>query len=278
LIYPTVQSDPVSDILISIDEFNEAAAAELDESLTLETASETATFKTDYQSLLDSASAGLESVAAAQDDVNRQFKAIDDSINNSIDTLIGDPLTLATQTLQLIQSPARALTSIQARLDAYGNLAASIVATGTGADKNKFRSDDLYASGYISGSVLSVVNNQFDTKSDALAAADSILAQFEAVVDWRDTNFESLEIIDTGGSYTELQNMVSLVAGFLVEISFDLKQERIITLDRARTIIDLCGELYGSVDDQLDFMINSNNLPGSEILELPRGKQIVYYI
>ena len=57
-----------------------------------------------------------------------------------------------------------------------------------------------------------------------------------------------------------------------------LKQERSITLDRARTIIDLCGELYGSVDDNLDFAINSNGLTGSEILELPRGFDFVYYV
>ena len=38
LIYPVAQNDPVSDILLSIDEFNGAASEELDESLVLETA------------------------------------------------------------------------------------------------------------------------------------------------------------------------------------------------------------------------------------------------
>ena len=40
---------------------------------------------------------------------------------------------------------------------------------------------------------------------------------------------------------------------------------------------DLDAELYGSVDDRLDFLIESNGLTGSEILELPRGRAIVYY-
>ena len=56
------------------------------------------------------------------------------------------------------------------------------------------------------------------------------------------------------------------------------KLRRRVVLDRNRTIIDLAAELYGSVDDQLDFLINSNNLTGSEILELPRGREIVYYV
>ena len=52
-----------------------------------------------------------------------------------------------------------------------------------------------------------------------------------------------------------------------------------IQLDRARTIIDLSAELYGRVDDRtLNFMIDSNRLTGSEILELPRGRSILYYV
>jgi hypothetical protein len=31
------------------------------------------------------------------------------------------------------------------------------------------------------------------------------------------------------------------------------------------------------VDGKLDLLINSNNLTGSEILELPRGRVISYY-
>ena len=126
--------------------------------------------------------------------------------------------------------------------------------------------------------MVSVVNNRFNTKSEAIEAADALLTQFQDVTDWRDNNFESLAEVDTGEAYQKLQEAVALTAGFLVEISFTLKQERRIVLDRARTIIDLAAELYGSVDDQLDFLINSNSLTGSEILELPRGREIAYYV
>jgi hypothetical protein len=126
--------------------------------------------------------------------------------------------------------------------------------------------------------VVSVVNNQFVTKSEALQAAEVVLTQLDDVTAWRDQNFQSLGGVDTGGSYQKLQEAVALTAGFLVEISFSLKQERRIVLDRNRTIVDLAAELYGSVDDQLDFLINSNDLSGSEILELPRGREIVYYV
>lgn len=286
LIYPSAQTDPASAVLASVDEYNAAVSEEFQEVTDLDSAVEQATFKNSYQALLDSASSGLQAVADVQDDVRQQFDAIVDSVNQGIDVLVSQPLTLAFQTTQLIQSPARALANIEARLDAYGNLANSII-SGDGAvvepssdsrSSNEFHTNDLYASTYVTGSVVSVVNNQFSTKTEALQAAEAVLTQLDDITNWRDQNFQSLEEVDTGGAYQKLQEAVAITAGFLVEISFSLKQERRIVLDRDRTIIDLAAELYGSVDDQLDFLIISNDLSGSEILELPKGREIVFYV
>lgn len=286
LIYPAAQTDPASSVLAAVDAYNAAVSDSFSESLGLDTAIERVTLKNSYQSLLDTASDGLQAIADVQDDVRRQFDAIVDSVNQGIDILIAQPLTLAFQTTQLIQAPARALAGIEARLDAYGNLASSIISGDDNVatpgndsrNSNQFHTNDLYASTYVTGSVVSVVNNQFITKTEALQAAETILTQLDDVVAWRDDKYESLEQIDTGEAYQKLQEAVALTAGFLVEISFSLKQERSVVLDRNRTIVDLAAELYGSVDDQLDFLINSNDLSGSEILELPRGREIVYYV
>lgn len=286
IIYPTSQQDPASAVLSAVDEYNEAGAGKFADAASLDTASERANFKGDYQALIGAAESGLQTVADAQDNVREQFNAINDSINQGIDVLISQPLTLAFQTTQLIQAPARAAANISARLSAYRDLASSII-SGDGAvvepdagpvETNRFLARDLYASGYVTGSVISVINNQFETKTEALEAAEAVLNQFQDVADWRDSNYDAIASIDTGEAYQKLQEAVALTAGFLVEISFTLKQERRIVLDRARTIIDLAAELYGSVDDQLDFLINSNRLTGSEILELPRGREIVYYV
>lgn len=283
LIYPTAQGDPASAVLSAVEAFNAAQAEQFEDAVSLETVGDRAAFKGSYEALLDSAEAGLETVAAAQDSVRQQFETINASINAGIDTLIADPLSLAFQTTLLIQAPARALASISDRLAAYGDLAASIT-SGNGASEgsrreaNRFQARDLYASGSVTGSVLSVVNNQFETKTAAIGAAQTVLEQFDRVAAWRDGNYQALDAIDTGEAYQKLQEAVALTAGFLVFISFSLKQERRIVLDRARTIIDLAAELYGEVDGQLDFLIASNSLTGSEILELPAGREIVYYV
>jgi len=84
-------------------------------------------------------------------------------------------------------------------------------------------------------------------------------------------------VIDTGAGYQALQSAAALVSGYLVETSFSLATERNIVMTEPRTIIDLAAEIYGAVDERLDFLINTNSLTGSEILELPRGRVIRYY-
>lgn len=286
IIYPTAQDDPGSAVLAAVASFNDTAAAQLDESLNITKAVERTGFKSTYQNLVDNAKAGLQVVADTQDNVRQTFDSIYTSINESIDTFIAAPLDLAFQTTLLVQAPARALTSVKARLSAYRSLASSII-SGEGAvvepgydnrPSNAYHTQDLYASAYVTGSVLSVVNNQFETKTDALDAAAEVLNQFDQVAAWRDANYESLAEIDTGSAYQQLQEAVALTAGFLVFISFSLKQERRLVLDRSRTVIDLVAELYGTIDDQLDFFITSNSLSGSEILEIPAGREVVYYV
>lgn len=274
--YPTGQIDPGAAVLSAVQRYNDAVAQATADGLSTGTASERASLRSRYTSRLESARAALTRVADAQADVSRQFDSVYRSISLGIETLVGDPLTLAFQTTVLLDAPARARAAISDRLAAYRALADSIF-SGRGASVNDLRVDDLYGSTAVTGSVVSVVNNQFSTKTEALSAATEILSQLDSATVWRDAEFARIGVVDTGEPYQQLQDAVALAAGFLVEISFSLKQERRIVLDRARTIVDLCAELYGTIDSQLDFLINSNQLTGSEILELPRGREIVYY-
>lgn len=87
-----------------------------------------------------------------------------------------------------------------------------------------------------------------------------------------------MAIVDTGETYQALQESVALSTGFLVALSFTLVQERRFFLKRSRNYVELVAELYGTVDDRLDFFINTNGLSGDEMIELPAGREIVYYV
>lgn len=302
LIYPSAQADPASEVAEAVAEFNGIYELE-----GIDTAVGVAEFGAQVTKLLELAKDPLSALASVEEKVKAQFDQIVDSLETNlldpafmravaladeatekfneivdgVEQNILAPAILVRQTFLMLQSPARA--ESDDRQDVYEDLMDAVVEetveTTTATETPQMAATEyvpreMYAMGYMTGAIITLINTQYTSKVQAIAAADRLLDQFGKLVTWRDNNHLG---VDTGESYQKLQEAVTLTAGYLVEISFTLKQERRIVLDRARTIIDLAAELYGSVDDKLDFIINSNDLTGDEILELPRGREIVYY-
>lgn len=276
-LYPSGQTDPASAVGQAVAQYNEDAASDYAEGIDVGLEVQRASIVNQVRSLTDSVQDTLGPIANATDAVRTQFDGIYASINSGIDTVVGQPLDLAFQISLLIQSPGRSAELWGDKLTAYRDLADQIFGT-TPDDSNELRTSDLYASGALTGLIVSAVNTQFGTQPDALQAAQNILLLADDLTTWRDDNYANLAQDDYGNAYQAWQQAAALCAGFLVEISFTLAQERTITLMRDRTIIDVCAQLYGEIDEKLDFLINTNSLSGSEILELPAGRVIKYYV
>jgi prophage DNA circulation protein len=289
-IYPSSGFSAKGELVQSLSKSMEKLAQTFSKAMQLDTEARRAAAKLSVREVLRNVQASLSKVAAASDSVNREFRALQSDINFGIDVLIGQPLLLARQLLNLATLPSRALAGIAARLQSYADLLDRMVnaSVSSPADvsiipalrvrrSNEFHLASLMGSAAVTGSVSSVNENTFTAKPEALAAAEEILGQTEALTTWSDERYEDQAQIDQGEGYQALQETVAVAVGFLVEISFTLVPERAIVLDRPRTIIDLAAEIYGSIDDRLDFLISTNKLTGSGIIELPRGRRIVYY-
>jgi prophage DNA circulation protein len=315
-IYPQSQPHPQNEILSAVATFETSAANQFAGSTSLLKAVDKANGKAGLRGMLQGVSAALDGVSTGVLSVSNAFQDIVSDVNYGMDVLIGQPLLLAQQIQNLIKAPGRAWVGIQSRLDAYSALADSIFGSTPGSPgevlatigsalestrtkvANDFHIADLFATSTVSAAVAAVTDDpvdasgapvrggNFQTKPQAIAAAAQVLELFEAVVTWRDSGFTALEGIDTvagyqvdaGGSYQALREAVALATGNLVAVSFALAPERRVVLDRPRTLIDLSAELYGKIDNAtLDLMIHSNDLTGSEILELPRGRSIAYF-
>jgi len=290
-LYPSGLMSPRNELLVALDAFDFAIATEFEETMQLERAAARVATKANTRSLLRYVSDALEGIAAGAEAVNRDFREAQSAVNYGLDVLVGQPLLLAQQIGNLVTAPARALVGLEMRLEGYRQLAQRIFATTSlGAPfqspalsrmqlslTNGYRTADLFAMHAVAGSLRAVIETTFQSKPAALAAADTVLTQFDDVVAWRDRAAESLGIVDRGAAQQALQHATARAAGYLIEQSYALAAERRIVLDRPRTIIDLAAELYGSVDDKLDLLISTNELTGAEVLELPRGTSIAYY-
>lgn len=297
-VYPTGESDAAAEAAAALEAYNAAAAAELEERLRLESTLEEVTFRDQYHSFLDSVEDSLGELAGAQDDIAKRFKDISDSINRGLDVLIGDPLTLAFQTKILIGAPSRSAGLIKDKLDAYGDLAQDITSsssnristsapedrppqmidpTGDNRAANELASRQVFAQGAVSGSAEALLVTDYETQQEALLAVEQTLEQLDVITDWADDNYRELGEVDTGAAYEQLVKTISLATGAVVAASFNLRREKRITIDRDRSIIDFSGEFFGEVDVRLDQLINTNALTGSQILELPKGLELVIY-
>jgi prophage DNA circulation protein len=280
--YPSAGFDALSAVGAALADYNAAVAAQLEEKLALSTPLDRASVLDRIQAGVDKVTKALDSVAQAQQAINDEFEQAVAIVNGGVDAF-GDVLSLGVAMQEMIQAPGRAAALVAARLDAYGSLLDDLVES-PWTTPNDFHVADAYASGAVSGSALSVTSNTFSTRTEALEAAAVVLAQFDALTAWRDAGFDALDTgevsvarLDTGGTYDGISRLVSLAVGYLVEISFTLRQERAVVLDRARNVVELAAELYPG-QDLLDYLIETNDFTGSEILEIPRGRRVVYYV
>jgi len=290
-VYPSSKRAGKNEIEAALGDFDVVAAQKFSDDTSLLGALKKRSAIATLKGALRDISAALRSVSDTTALARRQFDDTFNVINFGLDVLVGQPLLLARQISGLINAPARAIAGIQSRLDGYAALAASIFGSRAGRPganigltssslsraSNDFQIARLMAMASVGGGVLSTLETEFTTKPEALAAAERVTDLFDDVVAWSDGAFDDLGGVDTGESYQALLDAVSLMVGFLIEVSFQLVPERRIVLDRPRTIVDLSAELYGAVDSRLDLLIASNNLTGDEILELPAGRSIAYY-
>lgn len=282
LAFPVADSSAEQAVDDALADYEEKAPAEFDEALDVTSSSEEVGAIDAAKARLKAVRGALNKVAAVTADVKRQFDAAYDAVMDNMNALIGAPLLLATEINTLVGMPGRALALIEDKLDAYGNIIDSMTGNSPqpshdNQPQNDLAITDLIAKAAQMAIIEAVTEAEFEAKPDAISAAEVTLGRFAQVRDWGDTNRATLGVIDTGDTYQAMLDGTSIAAGKLVDLSFTLLQEHVFILQAPRTIIDLTAELYGEVDAKLDFFISSNALVGTEILEVPRGRELRYY-
>jgi len=272
-----------------LDAFQSAAAAEFAAKLNVDDVADKATFKAKFERAINKVSKTLGAVQGLTEEAQSGLSDISDSINRTIDVLIGQPLTLARQTQMLILEPARIARATRARLEAYANMARDIFGISSRSNgydydgENEFHGNSLIASGCVAGAAVSSLNNDFQYSSEfsqAITELGEILDEFST---WSDDTYTDMtdgtpERQDTGGAWLDLSALVRDIAAQLIVQSFDATKGIRITLDRDRGMMELCFELYGTAShDQLEQFIRQNALGGDEHFLIKQGREIVYY-
>jgi prophage DNA circulation protein len=297
-------------IEFDLDDFYVSQASAFEDGIRITKASEKISMIDSVKSKLGNVRRFMARIAATVQEIENEFNSAISLIENNINTLVGTPLALANQIIDLVKLPARASSQISATLDAYKNLLESSISDANGlfspgvdnTVNNQFFNSELFsnaafasmleaskvtadATQEISGqsledfiSVAAEETPAFTTKDDILNTIEVLDGEASTLNTWNEANRAALDLLDTGEAYTDLKRAWAGVSGFLIEISFSARQERFIILTEPRNFIELCAELYGILDNAFDFIILTNDLTGDEIFELPRGRLLRYYV
>lgn len=219
-------------------------------------------------------------------------------IQGSIDAVLLPLSELAGQIQNLVNIPLLASQDTKARLTKYASLRSALTALLPGEDNsitaqwasaieqrnNNVTAEVASVSALVAISQITLTSDDLQTRAQALDLAQQVVEAFTDYLTAYDAQQTALEdkpieerYISSKTIYNDLLQLVNLTLQYLVRKVGDLKIERRITLQSARPTVEFCISEFHTIDEYDNF-IYYNNLKGSEILWLPKGKEVVLYV
>lgn len=282
LIYPLPKTDQLSAVFEAVSDVKDALGGNVLDSIDITDPSALARFKSKITDSLNKVQTALGKIKNLADMPGLLFGKIEGLISpglefiNDVKTQLGD---VVNSFFDLATLPDQIADSFKEKISGYKNLFKDLISfEGVFPSSEEYEAACTGVTVSLGGLIVDLVQSEFNTQGEALEAAKDLLEIFDDVAGWIEEKAQGLGRTDSNDVYQNTHKAVMAAASYLVQQSFTLKKERKLILNRSRTMIDLCAELYGEVDSVLDFFITSNDLSGSEILELPQGREILYYV
>lgn len=215
------------------------------------------------------------------------FKKLVSESLAEIESSTATSLSILRSIQALIEFPALVEQTINARINTFAETISNLFTSIDGSRESFFKYEGL--AGLTIGSILLAsvtnTNDDYNTRSKIMAIQSRIIAIYNSYL----LNLDSLQTdrADSDTSYTpdfDTQNNLNLSVQYaisnLFELAFAAKQEREFVLDKDSNLILLTHRFYGlDADDvNIDKFISINNLSLSEILNIQKGRKIIYYV
>lgn len=238
----------------------------------------------------------LGPIAAANDKVSSSFMDSQQALQEIISAGIVEPLALAGQIKDTIQTPMLATRDLKARLAGCRDLARAIfeIESGDNGDRNIAMTKELGLMS-LAGSVsisqttsdigetngIATQKEAVDTISFSRNFSNDITEHLEEEQEKMDGQLVGRQYMYGGGILSSKLNSQLSAEQYIRSNFFNLAKEKIITLDRPRTPIDVVIEFYGGMgdnDENYRKFLTVNEVKGAEVSLLKQGRQILIYV
>ena len=297
----------------AMDSFEDSAAADFTDKIKTDSVEDKMQLQAVMKSQTDSTFKGVEGMARKDWKSKKDFmkwlkdaKNFISSIENNMD-LIGSYAESAARTIiKTMRLPCKIATTALSKVAGYSqiikDIANNVKADPFGANmvSNQFAiinlaitsalaslSYGVAATAQEAGSGTAAGTDEtgganagcFSSRAEVLEVAEQITGLFSEYSAYVDSQNKKNAFIDTGDCYEKVLNVVTLSLKALEETAFNLPVMRIIILDRDRQLFELLAELYGADGfNRQDQFINDNKLTADEIVLIPMGREVRYYV
>ena len=214
----------------------------------------------------------------------KTFKGIVSEVVIEISNVASTGLSITRGIQALINYPATIEQTVEARFIALKESISGILDTFTG-NKNQF---EAVCGSIVTAMQLAVSINivdDYNTRKKVKDHQDKLIVEnnrYLAFLDSLQTDRADSDdsYIPNFDSQNELNTLVNLTLSNLYNIAFSAKQEREYVLDKDSNPILLTHKFYGldKNDLNLENFINTNDIGLTEILNIRKGRKIVYYV
>jgi tetrahydromethanopterin S-methyltransferase subunit B len=280
-------------IAAQVDEVNDVAAEQLEQSTFQKIAAEVGAFRKGVLDVVSSVEDKLEAISNFSAAVTAEMEAIKRDINRVLEVLPLDVISTAGQLQELIQLPARAINDVSSRIDAYKNFADdisfSLSPDRPGTDSYNSVAIQELALTAVFGAVSEVSGTgTLLSRAESVELIEANTALFNDSTNTLDSTqalFDDEPIdrqyFSQSQSYPASAKLNALTVAYLLRSAFDLKTEKRFVLERSRNPVMVAMEEYGGPgedDANVTLFVDSNKLEGDEHLIMPKGRELVVYV
>lgn len=313
-VFPESEVAALNGLESAIDEYDATAAEtfaglietdSIDDSMQLQSV-----LKTQSNSLFE----GISKLASKSSNLKDKMKVLQkinelknkaQGIISSVDKIAANAQELAATLIQTARTPAALVTDVLAKIEGYATIVDSIVKNvkkdpfGDKAIKNQYAATSMILGSLVASCGFGVAQTasaagsgtsgasaeggsttgSFKSRTAVLNAAESVTELFETYKTYMDSQIAKDAFVDSGEGYSALLQTIASSIQVMQEAAFNLPMTRIVKLGRDRQVIELLAELYGAEGfNRIDEFINDNHLNADEIVLIPMGREVRYYV
>lgn len=312
--FPESEVAAIDELESAIDEFDTTAAETFAELIETDTIDDSMQLQSILKTQSNSLFEGISNLASKSSNLKDKMKVLQkinelknkaQGIISSVDKIAANAQELAATLIQTARMPAALVTDVLAKIEGYATIVDSIVKNvkkdsfGDKAIKNQYAATSMILGSLVASCGFGVAQTasaagsgtsgasaeggsttgSFKSRAAVLNAAESVTGLFETYKTYMDSQIAKDAFVDSGEGYSALLQTIASSVQVMQEAAFNLPMTRIVKLGRDRQVIELLAELYGAEGfNRIDEFINDNHLNADEIVLIPMGREVRYYV